>query len=117
MGPGRGHALAVEQAPDDRRGLVEPADTLTGTLAEREAVGAVLTLEPGRAQAEDRASAADVVQRRGELRGDGGRMEGVGADEEPETDMTRPGRPRAKDGPGLEDRLVGLALRRREVVD
>ena len=52
--PGRGHALAVEQPPDDVRGLVEPADPLTGAGAELQPVGTMLALEPARTEPEDR---------------------------------------------------------------
>ena len=45
--------LAVEQAAHEHHRLVEPVEPLAGARAEVDAVGVVLTLEPGAADAED----------------------------------------------------------------
>ena len=52
----------------------------------------VLALEPRAADPEDRPAARHVVERRGELRGEPGVAERVGADHQPEADPARDGR-------------------------
>ena len=84
-----GHGLAVEQPADEPDRLVEPVEALPEPAAEIDAERVVLPLEPAAAEAEDRATARDVVERRGELRGQARVPERVGTDQQAESDAFR----------------------------
>ena len=78
--------LAVEQPADQHDRLVQPAETLAEARPEVDAEGLVLALEPGATDAEHRAAAGDVVERRRELGRQPGVAERVGPDHQAETD-------------------------------
>ncbi len=62
-----GDRVAVEQAPDERDRLPQAVETLTEPGAEVEPERLVLALEPATADAQDRATARDVIERGREL--------------------------------------------------
>ena len=68
-------------------------------------IGVVLALEPGAADRQDRPAVADVVERRGQLGGQAGVAEGVGADHQADPDPAGQRGPRGEHGPAFEDRL------------
>ena len=73
-------------------------------------------LEPGAADAEDRASAGDVVEGRRHLRGERRLAERVRPDHQSDPDPLRGLGPGGQRQPALEDRTVGAADDRVEVV-
>ena len=70
-----GHGLAIEQSADQPDRLVQPVEPLAEAAAEIDAERVVLPLEPAAAEAQDRPTARDVVERRREL---GGQARGCG---------------------------------------
>ena len=110
------HLVAVEQDPRVGRGLGQPVEPLPEAGPEVDAERPVLVLEPRPADAHDRPAAADVVDRRHALDREPRVAERVRPDEQPEAD------PLGRLGDGgerrvaLEDRLVGVAEDRLEVV-
>ena len=114
---GRARDLAaVEQGPGGRRRLGQPVEALPEPRPEVDAEGPVLVAEPRPAHAHDRPAAADVVDGRHRLHRQPRVAERVGADEQAEPD------PLGRLGGGgerrvaLEDRLVGIAEDREQVV-
>ena len=108
--------LAVEEAAHRPDRLVEPVQALAEARPELDPVGPVLGLHPRAADAQDRPAAADVVEGRRGLGHDPWVAERVGADEQPEAGPLGLRRPRGERRPALEDRLVGVAEDRVEVV-
>ncbi len=78
------HPLPVEQPADQAGRLVEAVQPLAEPRAEVDPEGLVLAFEPAAAEAEDDPPTRQVVDGRGQLRGQAGRSERVGADEQPE---------------------------------
>ena len=74
------HALAAEQPADDRERLLEARHR----PVERDAERAELRLVPAGADAEDEATAGDLVDRRGHARDESGRMERRRRDQRPQ---------------------------------
>src|SRR5512134_1904977 len=111
------HPLAVEEAPHQHDRLVEPVEALAEAGAPfLEAERLVLALEPGPADPEDCPSAADVVERRGELRRQPRIAERVRPDHEPEADARRDGGRGREGRPALEDRLLPGTDDREQVI-
>ena len=77
----------VEHAAHDRQRLAQPAKPLRKSRPELEPEVLVLLSEPGAADPEDRAAAADVVERRRHLRGERRRAERVGAHHQADPDL------------------------------
>ena len=109
-------ALAVEEAADDAEGFVEAVEALAGARAEVDPVRGVLPLHVRGPEAQDGPTAADVVQRRRELRRVAGRPERVGAHHETHADAARAGGEGADRHPSLEDGLLPRPLDRGQVV-
>jgi len=108
--------LAVKQRSRGRRRLAEPVEPLAEPGPEVQPEGSVLPLEPGAADAHDRPSAADVVDRGEALHCESGVPKGVRADEQAEPDpLGRLGHSRER-RVTLEDLLVRVAEDRQEVV-
>ena len=87
-------ALA-EKRPDDREGLLEAIDP----VVERVPVGTELGFVPAGAEAEDEATAAQLIDRRGLLREKGGVVEVRAGDEWAELDPRRGRRDRGEERP------------------
>src|SRR5205085_8667460 len=106
-----------EERADGCRRLVKPVQAFTEAATKLDAVGGVLRLEPSSADTEEGSSATGVVKGGDHLGDESWISEGVGADQQPETD------PAGDLGPGgqrdvtLEDRLVGIAVDRQQMVD
>jgi hypothetical protein len=99
--------LTVEQAAKQHDRLVEPIEAFTEPLSPcLEPEGIVLALEPRAPDPEDRPAAADLVEGRGELRGEPRVAERVRADHEPERWSGRDRRETCEGRPALEDRLL-----------
>ena len=109
-------ALPVEQPAEQHDRLVEAIEALPESRPEVDAEGVVLPLEPGAADAEDGAAIRDVVEGRGELRGQAGVPERVRADHQPEAEAPRHGREGGEGRPALEDRLLGRPEDRQQVI-
>ena len=105
-----GHELAVEQAAHERDGLLELVQSLAHTRAEVDAERLVLALEPGAADAQDRAPVRDMVQRHRELRRDARVAERVRPDHEAQPDALRDRRNGRQEFPALEDGLLPRPL-------
>ena len=86
---GGSRPLPVEHAADDGQRLGQPAQPLRRPVAVFDAEGRVLRLEPGRADAEVGAPAADVVQRGDHLGHQRRVAERVGADHQPDAGALR----------------------------
>ena len=108
--------LTGHQRAHDLESLLEPVETVAEAAPELEPEGGVLTLVPAAAQPEDGAAAADVVDGGDGLGHDGRIAEGVGTDEEPESDMRRHRGPGGQARIALEDGPVRIAHGRDEVV-
>lgn len=76
----RGDRLTGEETAHPAHGLVEPVESLAEPRSEVDAVGPVLVLEPGAADAQPGATAADMVHGDGGLGREAGVAERVGAD-------------------------------------
>ena len=111
-----GDGAAVEQRAHGRRGLVHPVQALAEAAAELDPVGLVLRLEPGPADAQDRPPVAQVVERGGQLGGETGIAEGVGADQQAKPHALGDLGPGGQAHPSLEDRLQRVAEDRVQVV-
>ncbi len=98
--------LPVEQAADEHHGLVEAVEALAEPAAEVDPEPLVLALEPRAAEAEDRAAARQVVERRRELGGQARVAERVRGDHQPEGGSLGDLRPAGERGPALEDRSL-----------
>ncbi len=108
--------LPVEQAAQQHHRLIEPIQTLPETGPEIDAERIVLALEPGAADAQDGATARDVVQRRGELGGVTRVAERVGPDHQPEADTLGDRTETREDHPALERGLFPRPEDREQVV-
>jgi hypothetical protein len=112
----RGGRTPVEHGADDLDRLVEPVEPLPEPRPEVDPVRGVLGLEPGATDAEDRPAAAQVVEGGGELGRERRVAERVGADHQPELRAGRRGGEPGEGQVALEDRPVGRADDRVEVV-
>ena len=106
---GCGGPLPVEHAAHDRQRLAQPAQPFREATPEGDAVGDVLLLEPGTADAQDRPTAGDVVESGGHLRGQGRLPERVCSDHQPDPHMLRRLRPGRQRQPAFQDRPIGAA--------
>ncbi len=111
-----GHGAAVEQRAHGGRRLVHPVQALADPAAELDAVGLVLRVEPGAADAQDRPPVAQVVQRGGQLGRQPRVAERVGADQQAKPHALGGLGPRGEAHPSLEDRLQWVAEDRVQVV-
>ena len=107
--------LPVEQPAHQHDRLVEPVEPLADGR-EVDAVGVVLALEPGAADAEHGPAAGDVVERRRELGDVPGIAERVGPDHQPETDVAGDRAEPGQHAPALEDGLLPRAEDGHQVV-
>src|SRR5581483_9753046 len=103
---GERDALACEQAPDDLERLLEPRDA----AVERQAEGAELVLVPAGPDAEHEPAAADLVDRRGLLRKNRGRVEGEAGDERAERHPLGRRGERGQQRPDLPRPALGIAV-------
>jgi len=111
-----GDALPVEEAADDPDGLVQPVQPLPEAGSEVDPERLVLAGEPRPAEAEDRPSAAHVVEGGGQLRHVARRPERVGGRRGARPGRATCGRPRPS-SPATPRTGAGPAARRsREVV-
>jgi hypothetical protein len=110
------HLATVQEDAGGRDGLGQPVETLAEASPEVEPERPMLWLEPGAAQAHHRPAPADVVDGRHRFHGEPGVAECVGPDEQSEAD------PLGRLGNGcqrrvaLEDRLIGGAEDRQQVI-
>jgi hypothetical protein len=108
-------SLVLEEGADHRDGLFEAAKAAAYGV-EGDAVGLVLVLLPSRANAEDEAAAADVVDLRGHLGEDGGVAVSVAGDHGAEADARHGGGESGDTGPGFASGPTVVFLVRHEVV-
>ena len=108
--------LAGKQRPDDADSLVEPVEALAEPASKVNGVRPVLLLEPAAADAENDPAAADVIDRGDDLGEQRRRTEHVGRHQRSELQPLGGGGKCRQGRPGLEHRLVGLAIDRQEMV-
>ena len=111
-----GDPLPVEQPPDEPDRLVEPVEPFAEARPEVEPERVVLGLEPAATEAEDEASARQVVDRGRELRGQPRTAERVGADEQAQADALGHRGERRDRRPALELRVGRIALVGQQVI-
>ncbi len=111
-----GHALAVEQPADEPDGLAQAVEPLAEPAPEVDPEGVVLALEPAAAEAEDGATAAQVVHGRGQLGGEPRVAERVRRDQEADPRPARDRRDRGQGRPALQLAVAPVALVGEQVI-
>src|SRR4029079_18901288 len=108
--------LAVEQTAHQHHRLVEVVEPVAHAAPEVDPERLVLAVEPRAADPEDGPAVADMVESGGELRGQPGVAERVGAHHQPEPNPGRDRADRHQERPALEDRLLPRPEDREEVI-
>ena len=108
--------FTVEQPPDQPDRLVETVEPFAKARTEVEPERVMLGLEPAPTEAEDEASARQVVDRGGELRGQPRTAERVGTDEEAQADALGRRGERRDRRPAFELRVGRIALVGQQVI-